>query len=194
MWTSLWWRILLCWVCESLWWRTLFFTMGVWTSLWWRTLSWWVCEQVCGDGHCYVGCVNESVVTDTVMLGVWTSLWWRTLSCWVCERVCGDGHCHVGCVNESVVMDTRQQETLTERCYGWYVKESVVKDTLQQETMRAFLHGRCVNLAQFKMVSMSSEKPICALPVSQKCPQRCFWNTSNVRMIDDGLLSSFKIV
>ena len=121
-----------------------------------------MCERVCGDGHCYVGCVKvcgdgHCYVGCVKVCG--------DGHCYVgCVKVSGDGHCHVGCVNESVVMDTRQQETLTERCYGWYVKESVVKDTLQQETMRAFLHDKCVNLAQFKMVSMSSEKPICALP------------------------------
>ena len=44
---------------------------------------------------------------------------------------------------------------------------------------------------QFKMVSMCSEKPICA-PPSQKCPQHCLWNCSNVRLIDDGPLSKEK--
>ena len=29
-------------------------------------------------------------------------------------------------------------------------------------------------------------------PVSQKFPQRCFWNGSNVRLIDDGPLLSFQ--
>ena len=68
-----------------------------------------MCERVCGDEHCHVGCVKVCGDGD----------------CYVgCVKVCGDGHCYVGCVNESVVMDTRQQETLTERCYGWYVKES----------------------------------------------------------------------
>ena len=46
---------------------------------------------------------------------------------------------------------------------------------------------------QFKMVSMRSKKPIIyALhPVYHKFPQRCFWNGCNVRLIDDGPLSSF---
>ena len=43
----------------------------------------------------------------------------------------------------------------------------------------------------FKMVSLPSEKPIYVLhSVSQKFPQRCLWNSSNVRLIDDGPLSS----
>ena len=42
---------------------------------------------------------------------------------------------------------------------------------------------------QFKMVSMHSGKPICAPPISQKFPQRCLWNSFNVRLIDNGPLS-----
>ena len=42
---------------------------------------------------------------------------------------------------------------------------------------------------------MRSEKPIIFYtlhPVSQKFPQRCLWNASNVRLIDDDPLSSFQ--
>ena len=45
---------------------------------------------------------------------------------------------------------------------------------------------------QFKMVSMRSEKLICAPPVSQKFPQCRLWNGSIVRLTDDGPLSSFQ--
>ena len=42
------------------------------------------------------------------------------------------------------------------------------------------------------MVSMRSEKTYALRPVSEKFPQRCLWNGSNVRLIDDGPLSSFQ--
>ena len=50
---------------------------------------------------------------------------------------------------------------------------------------------------RFKMVFTRSEKPIHAFsqkvpPVPQKFPKRCLWNGSNVRLIDDGPLSSFQ--
>ena len=47
----------------------------------------------------------------------------------------------------------------------------------------------------FKMVSMRSEKPIIMRSISSlqlKFPQRCLWNQTNVRLIDDGPLSSFQ--
>ena len=46
---------------------------------------------------------------------------------------------------------------------------------------------------QFKMIFMRSEKPIiCALhPVSQKFPQRCLWNSSDVRLTISSSASSF---
>ena len=36
------------------------------------------------------------------------------------------------------------------------------------------------------------KSPYALHPISQKFPQRCFWNGSNVRLIDDGPLSSFQ--
>ena len=45
---------------------------------------------------------------------------------------------------------------------------------------------------QFKMVSLRLERPIRAPSVSQKFSQHCLWNGSNVRLIDDGSLSSFQ--
>ena len=36
------------------------------------------------------------------------------------------------------------------------------------------------------------KSPYALHPVSQKFPQRCLWNGSNVRLTDDGLLSSFQ--
>ena len=41
------------------------------------------------------------------------------------------------------------------------------------------------------MVFIRSEKPICA-PSRLSDPQRCLWNGSNVRLLDDGSLSSFQ--
>ena len=48
-------------------------------------------------------------------------------------------------------------------------------------------------------VQFSSRRYLCARkspralrPVSQNCPQRCLWNGSSVRLIDDGPLSSFQ--
>ena len=45
---------------------------------------------------------------------------------------------------------------------------------------------------QFKMVSnlCTRKSPYALHPVSQKFPQRCLWNGSNVRLTDDGPLSS----
>ena len=37
------------------------------------------------------------------------------------------------------------------------------------------------------------KSPYALHPVSQKCLQRCLWNGSNVRLIDDGPLSSFQV-
>ena len=45
--------------------------------------------------------------------------------------------------------------------------------------------------AQFKVVSMRSENPY-ALHPSLNTPKRCLLNNSNVRLIDDGPLSSFQ--
>ena len=45
------------------------------------------------------------------------------------------------------------------------------------------------------MVSLHSEKPISSYalhPVSQKFPQCCLWNSSSVRLIDNGPLSAFQ--
>ena len=36
------------------------------------------------------------------------------------------------------------------------------------------------------------KSPYALHPVSQRFPQRCLWNSSNVRLIDDGPLSSFQ--
>ena len=41
------------------------------------------------------------------------------------------------------------------------------------------------------MVSMRSEKPICAPPRLSEVPERCLWNVSNVLLTDDGPLSSY---
>ena len=51
-----------------------------------------------------------------------------------------------------------------------------------------------VQFRKFKMVSMRSEDPIIIAlnPGSQMFPQRCLWNSSNVRLTDDGPLSSFQ--
>ena len=46
--------------------------------------------------------------------------------------------------------------------------------------------------AQFKMVTMHSEKPIYIHPVSQNFPQHHLWNGSNVHLIDDYPLSSLQ--
>ena len=45
---------------------------------------------------------------------------------------------------------------------------------------------------QFKMVSMRSEKPICAPPRLSEVPPTFHWSGSNDRLIDDGPLSSFQ--
>ena len=46
-------------------------------------------------------------------------------------------------------------------------------------------------IVQLKMVSMHSEKPICAPPICQKFPQCHRWSSSSVHLIDDGHLSPF---
>ena len=48
--------------------------------------------------------------------------------------------------------------------------------------------------SQFKMVLMGSKKPIImrSNPSLRSLPQRRLWNSSNVRLIDDGPLSSFQ--
>ena len=52
-----------------------------------------------------------------------------------------------------------------------------------------------LNSVQFKMVSMRSEKPICALPrLSEVFLQRCVWNGSSVRLIVIGDLTPTKTV
>ena len=38
----------------------------------------------------------------------------------------------------------------------------------------------------------AQKSPYALHPVSQKFPQRCLWNVSNVRLVDDGHLSSFQ--
>jgi len=43
-----------------------------------------------------------------------------------------------------------------------------------------------------KMGSMRTERSICAPPRLSSAPQRCLWNGSNVRLTDDGPLSSFQ--
>ena len=48
------------------------------------------------------------------------------------------------------------------------------------------------NSVQFKMVSMRSEKPTCASTGFSEVSQRCLWHSSKVRLIDDGLFSSFQ--
>ena len=52
---------------------------------------------------------------------------------------------------------------------------------------------------QIYSVQFSSRWYLCAWkspyalhPVSQKFPQRCIWNSSKIRVIDDGLLSSYQ--
>ena len=54
-------------------------------------------------------------------------------------------------------------------------------------------------IPQFSSVTFSSRRYQCARkspyalhPVSQKFPQRCLWNGSNIRLIDDGPLSPFQ--
>ena len=42
------------------------------------------------------------------------------------------------------------------------------------------------------MVLCARKSPYALHPVSQKFPQRCLWNGSSVRLIDDGPLSSFQ--
>ena len=49
----------------------------------------------------------------------------------------------------------------------------------------------CV-LVQFKMVSMRSERPICAPPRLSEVPPTMPLKRFNIRLIDDGLLSSFQ--
>ena len=52
----------------------------------------------------------------------------------------------------------------------------------------------CFGTAQFSWSRYlcARKSPHTLHPVSQKFPQRCLWNGSNVRLIDDGPLSSFQ--
>ena len=60
------------------------------------------------------------------------------------------------------------------------------------KTMFRF-HSRNRSSVQFKMVSMRSQKPICAPPrLLDNVFQPCLWNGSNFRLIDDGLASLVK--
>ena len=66
---------------------------------------------------------------------------------------------------------------------------------MNEMTKKAFLGSslwRNVSSLQFKMVALRSEEPIFAFPVPQKFCQRCIWNSSSVRLINDGPFSSFQ--
>ena len=60
------------------------------------------------------------------------------------------------------------------------------------QTCRTIIWLNNSKSVQFNMVYMRSENPYALHPVSQKFPQHCLWNGSNVRLIDDGPLSSFQ--
>ena len=76
-----------------------------------------------------------------------------------------------------------------ESCLGRKVTEAWYGFCKKQWRQFHFLRDWSV---QFSMVSMRSENPICAPPrLSQKFLQRCLWNSSNSRLIDDCPISSF---
>ena len=63
---------------------------------------------------------------------------------------------------------------------------------LRQLSARLWRQRVQFNSIQFKMVYMRSENPYALHPVSQKFPQLCLWNGSNVRLIDDVPLLPFQ--
>ena len=53
-------------------------------------------------------------------------------------------------------------------------------------------YGQPNSSVQFSFYVLRKAHNYVLHPVSQKFPQRCLWNGSNVRLIDDGPLSSFQ--
>ena len=82
-----------------------------------------------------------------------------------------------------------------------YVKKLTVESFLLpvRESQRSALLCSVQKTGSVQFISFSSRWYLCARkspyalhPVSQKFPQRCLWNGSSVRLIDDGPLSSFQ--
>ena len=132
-------------------------------------------------------CITMHLNADTLLPVRWAVVSWIYRGC-VCVWIARLRH------------GTQMWRSATSRgqC-SWSEQESSMKtcgglsrSVCHFKKIKKYRHKLLFSSVQFKMVSLRLERPIRAPPpVSRKFSQHCLWNGSNIRLIDDGPLSSF---